>query len=439
MKKLLMVLTGFLFLAGCSTTAVMKNPLGDGAGGSRLTLEQKLEAEGFPYARSAQPVMYDSGQIWMERLIDLVDSAQDSIVIVTFLASESDAIQPLYDALARKAEEGVDIWLMYDGVSYMDQTEGRWTMRSIRRLEKNGVHIFEFNPVTVSRLPGALSLIVRDHRKLYVVDGQQVIVGGMNMNHTSLATTSDEQHDLMFEFISPQLATAVLEDFRQQWNQLSWDVIHADRFTGLSSLPSSHDDTDVGTEGDSGTREMSDLWLFNQDKVGEPVLSVAFGTLFAQAKETILLTPLFPIFDRNMQEAIKDAVARGVRVVVVPSYDKVALNRRATEYAASMILSLGAELYIDTGSDGELPPLLHDKLMIVDDTYVLVGSANYNYRSLNLSKELSVIIKDEAFAREMSRHFQGIIDRSRRISEEEALQWRNFITWFSYVMSYAGA
>lgn len=422
MKIRLSVLLAFvLTLAGCSTTRVMTDP--------RLTdpgvgIEGKLDSLGIPHAPSSRPVAYASGTEWFERQMELVEAARDHIVIVTFLASESDSNSSLYEALARKSDEGVDIWLLYDGTTFMETTEGKRFIRSIRWLEEHGVRLFEFNPLTVSRVPSTLRLMIRDHRKLFVCDGRTVVLGGMNMNHVSLMPG---QHDLMFEFSSPGLASLVLEDFQKEWNAQSWETIPEGRFAGME-------------EPASGLPEDSRTWLVNQPLDGSPVMASLFTALFSGARESILLTPLFPILDGNMRNLIAEATARGVRVVIVPPYDKVDGNRHATEYAVAGLIAAGAEVYMQTeGEDGELPPLLHDKLMIIDGTYVLVGSTNYNFRSMNLSKEVSVLVKDDTFGQDMTVYFQDIIARSRRITAEEAAGWRTFRNWLLHVVSYITA
>ncbi|AEC02301.1 phospholipase D/Transphosphatidylase [Parasphaerochaeta coccoides DSM 17374] len=416
-----------LGVTGCSTTRMMTDPVltGQGAG-----IEEKLEGLRLPSAHSMRPVIYTSGPQWFERQLELIEASQEHIVMTTFLASQTDSNEALYEALARKADEGVDVWLLYDGSSYMENTAGRSFIRSLRWLEEHGVKLFEFNPLTVSRLPSTLRLIIRDHRKLFISDGLTVVVGGMNMNHMSLAS---DQHDLMFEFTSSGLASLALEVFRKDWNALSWDTIPEGRFAGFQ--PSGFQTPIMGHD----AHEMT-VWLANQSLDGNPVMASVFAVLFSGAKESILLTPLFPILDGNMRRLVADAVNRGVRVVIVPPYDGVDINRNATEYAVADLIAAGAEVYMQTeDAEGRFPAMLHDKLMIIDGRYVLVGSTNFNFRSMNFSKEISILIKDDVFGQEMSDYFQNIIARSRRITADEAGEWRTFKNWLMHLVSYITA
>lgn len=82
--------------------------------------------------------------------------------------------------------------------------------------------------------------------------------------------------------------------------------------------------------------------------------------------------------------------------------------------------------------------LLHEKLMIVDSRYVVIGSTNMNYRSFTLAYEISLVIDSPALAEEMEAHFATIFDDSLPITEEQAELWRRLDNWPRYAFGIIG-
>ena len=86
------------------------------------------------------------------------------------------------------AERGVRVYFIMDGLSSFDMTESKNYMTPLYFLRRGGVHLTEYNPVTVTHLLNPATIIIRDHRKMLVVDGSVAAVGGMNMNYISLGS-----------------------------------------------------------------------------------------------------------------------------------------------------------------------------------------------------------------------------------------------------------
>ncbi len=409
---------------GCSTTAAMvSGPAVDDS----LTLEEKFETLGFPQVPVSYPIVYSDGPQWRDRLTQLVDQAEDYVILVAFLASECEENEMVYDAICRKADEGVDIWLLIDGTSSFDMTESRYHMRTLGRLREHGVKLFEYNPISINRLVGAPGMLFREHRKIVVVDGKTAVIGGMNINYISMgdATSSAKgQRDMMFEVISPQLCSYLAKDFLTVWNRLSWEEIPSDRFVSVDAV------ADVPVE------EPVQAWYADQSGAARTMSSL-YGSLIRSAKESIELLPFLPYCDSSMLQALKDAVDRGVEVTMIMPFDSRPSNRKASQYMVSDILDTGVDLRRENETN-EFLPLLHEKLMIVDGLYTVVGSSNFNYRSMNLSSEVVLVLKDERFATQMTDHFDKLHATTRTISKEEAESWRSVGSFFAFIGGFFG-
>lgn len=412
-----------LVLAGCTTT---KSMVSGAAADPKLTVEEKFEALGFPEMETSYPILYQNGPEWRDRLTELVEQAEDYVILVAFLASECDENQALYDAICRKAEEGVDVWLLIDGTSSFDMTESRYQMRTLGRLRDHGVKLFEYNPISIDRLVGTVNLLYREHRKIVVIDGMTAVIGGMNINYISMGDSTSAakgQRDMMFEVVSPELCSYLVDDFITVWNQLSWEEIPEGSLAKV----------------DSASRLIENpvtAWYADQSERNNTMPSL-YGSLINSAEKSIALLPFLPYCDKFMLEALRNAVARGVEVTMIMPFDSRPGNRKASQYMVKDILETGVEVRRENESE-EFLPLLHEKLMVVDDLYTVVGSCNFNYRSMNLSSEVVMVVKDEAFASQMTEHFDKLKDNTRPISAEEADSWRNVSSFISFLGGFYG-
>ena len=145
--------------------------------------------------------------------------------------SSSELLEPLYDAIMRKAESGVDVYFIMDGTSSFDMTETQHYMTPLYFLRDSGVHLLEYSPVSAMRLLNPAELVIRDHRKLFVIDGKIAAIGGLNLNYISMgAGEGRTQRDSMYLFRSPSLAEALMHSFVDSWNASSVEKLSYDDF-----------------------------------------------------------------------------------------------------------------------------------------------------------------------------------------------------------------
>ena len=101
------------------------------------------------------------------------------------------------------------------------------------------------------------------------------------------------------------------------------------------------------------------------------------------------------------------------------------------------LLEIADEVYL-TSDDKE--PLLHEKLMIVDDMYTVIGSVNFNYRSMGLSNEIALVLVSDEFALKEKAHLdERIADGSERIYLEDAIALKKeHGSAFAYFLNFYG-
>ncbi len=423
MKRLclLFLLVLFLFFTlGCSSTSHMLSPkvLDD-----TLPLEEKLLSFNIPKVQVTYPTVYYDGLEWRDRLIELIEGAEDYLITSAFLASSSEELEGLYAALVRKAESGVRVYFVVDGTGPFDMTETRFHLIPLKFLRDSGVHLLEYSPMSAARLVSGINLLYRDHRKFLIIDGKHLAVGGMNLNYISIgAPEEDLQRDSMYEFYSPSLAATMLDHFVPWWNEQSWETINREDFP-------------VDWQAADGLKTYDAFYVDQHPKSDK--LSLLFGSLLNEAEHEIKVLPFLPFMDKHMMEAFRRAQERGVDVTMIVPFDKRVGNRKGIEFMAQDLLTMGINLRIEKESDAS-QRLLHEKLMIVDDRYVVIGSTNINYRSFNLAYETALVIDSPELAKQVEAHFDSLYENTMPITEEMAEKWQKFSSYPRFVFGFIG-
>ncbi|AEV30492.1 phosphatidylserine/phosphatidylglycerophosphate/cardiolipin synthase [Sphaerochaeta pleomorpha str. Grapes] len=422
-RSFLRVLTCFVlsfFLLGCSTT---KNMVSGPSVDPALNFEQKMAAYDVPKVSVTIPVVYNDGQQWRDRVIELVNNAQDYVILASFLASSSEELEELYATITRKAEEGVRIYFIVDGTGTFDMTETRYHLIPLNFLVDSGVHLLEFSPMSAPRLVSGLNLAYRDHRKYVIIDGKTLAIGGMNLNYISVgADNANLQRDSMYEFASPSLCKVMLDAFVPWWNEQTWDTIKREDFSVDESF--------------GADEQQYDAWFAQQyPKTGK--LSGFYGSLLSEAKHSVKTLPFLPYMDNNMLKALSQTVDRGVHVSMIIPFDRREANRRGIEYMITYLLDTNIDLRHELSSEVS-QQFLHEKLMIVDSRYVVIGSSNLNYRTMNLAYDISLVIDSPEFASQIEKHYQILYDQTLPITKEEAKQWHSLLHFPQFVFGFFG-
>ncbi len=406
-----------LLLASCASTDVFVSPQ---ALSGEIPLEEKLEVAGAASVEVPMPEIFLDGTDWLQEMESLFRNAEDYILITTFLGSDAPRLRPLYRALMDAAERGVRVYFVMDGISSYDMTESKNYMTPLYYLRSSGVHLEEYNPVTAMHLINPATIVYRDHSKLLVVDGEMAAVGGMNMNYISMgAGEGRTQRDSMYLFRSPSLASALVDEFVSIWNEVSVEKISAADFP----VPPSDD-------------EGYDAWLVTTEGIAS-----MYASLFGSAEESVVIFPYLPALDKNMKAGVRNAVDRGVEVTMTIPVDLRGYAASGIYHALpDLIESTGADIFLSVyGEDGELLPLLHEKLMIVDSRYVVIGSANFNFRSMTLSEELALVIDSPELAAAVGSHASGITAAAEHVTYDDAVRLKKEGgSVFAYLFTYFG-
>jgi cardiolipin synthase A/B len=251
-------------------------------------------------------------------------------------------------------------------------------------------------------LPLALSLKtvrvnLRNHRKLLIVDGQVGFTGGMNIGlHHMVSDPANRTPtaDVHFRVRGP-IVQAMSETFMEDWFFE----------TGEEDWPPAEP---AGAAGQALCRAIKD----GPNEDFERLQWILIGAMTSARESLRIMTPYF-IPTREIVAAITSAVLRGVKVeIILPAASNLPFVDWACRALLWEVLVHGAEVYWQPA------PFNHAKLLVVDDFYVNLGSANLDPRSLRLNFELNLEVFDTELAGELRRYFDEVRGRSTRVSIE---------------------
>jgi cardiolipin synthase len=221
-------------------------------------------------------------------------------------------------------------------------------------------------------------LNLRTHKKILVVDGRLAFTGGLNIGAENLLATAPRHpvRDTHFRVEGPVVAQ-LMEAFAEDW-----------RFVSGESLSGELWFPPLAAAGDIAARVITS----GPDQELERLEYVLLNAIAVARRSIRIATPYF-LPDERLCSALEMAALRGIRVdIVIPEKG----NHPVLDWAVSMqvrpLVAAGCRIWQAP------PPFVHSKLMTVDGCWALVGSANWDVRSLRLNFELDLEIYSDRFA-----------------------------------------
>ena len=303
---------------------------------------------------------YPLGEEMYAQLLEDLRAAKKFIFIEFYIIDEGLMWNSILEILEQKVKEGVEVKLLYDDIGCMATLAGNYT----KRLRKMGIDAHKFNKV-IPRLTVAYNN--RDHRKILVIDGQIGYTGGVN---------------LADEYIN----RGEIEDF---------DRYHIEN---------------KAVEGEglyipygSGPKPIY------KSQVGKTV----YQNMINQATDYVYITTPYLIIDYDLTEDIRNAALRGVDVrIVTPHIPDKKLIQIVTRGAYLDLMDAGVKIYEYT------PGFVHSKQVLADDEMAVVGSINFDYRSLVHHYENAVWMYRTPALKKIREDFDHIFEVSQEITED---------------------
>ena len=312
-------------------------------------------------------------------MLAAIDGATRSVSLVSYIFDNDFAGQAFRAALARARDRGVEVRVLIDDVG------SRYTKPTmVGELRAAGVPGAAFLPTRVPRLFQYANL--RNHRKVMVVDGRIGFTGGMNIRagHWRTRNPDDPVRCVHFRVDGPIVAD-MQEAFVTDWAFTTGEQLEGERWFAPAR--------DCGPVAARGVPDGPDADIDNL-----PLLLL--GALAAASQRVRVVTPYF-LPDDGLLRALQVAALRGVEVdILVPERSNVPLMDWAMTPQLPWLLEAGCRIHRTP------PPFDHSKLCVVDGLWSMIGSTNWDARSLRLNFEYNL----ECYDRELAARLDAIID-----------------------------
>jgi cardiolipin synthase len=325
-------------------------------------------------------------------MLDAIRNARQSLTLVSYIFDSDRTGREFQRALTGAQQRGVQVRVLIDAVG---ARYGRPSM--VRELARAGVPVAAFLPVRLLRLYRYLNL--RNHRKILVADGCVGFTGGMNIRdgHWLARQPRHPVQCLHFRVEGP-----VVADLQRTFS-MDWAFTTGEILVGETWFPALDDSGSVVAR---GVPDGPDADL---DNLPELLL----GALQVARERVGIVTPYF-LPDDTLLRALQAAAMRGVSVdIVLPERSNIRVMDWAVMPQLPGLIHKGCRVYFSP------PPFDHTKLLVVDGAWSLIGSTNWDARSLRLNFEYNLECYDWALARRLEELLEERIARSRRVSYDE--------------------
>jgi cardiolipin synthase A/B len=327
-------------------------------------------------------------------MLAAIESAKTSISLCTYIFDNDASGGEFVSALCRAVKRGVQVRVLVDAAG------ARYSWPSIiHKLRHEKITSARFLPSSILAPWRVATINLRNHRKILVLDGRIGFSGGINIRHGNVLTANPRRpiQDLHFRFQGPAVVQ-LQEAFVNDWAFATGEILEGEKWFP-DSLESGEVVARVITDGPDADFE----------KLRWTVLAA-----LAEAQASVqIVTPYF-LPDTAIVTALNLAALRGVRVdIVLPAKNNLPFVHWASRSMWWQVLERGCRVWLTP------PPFDHSKLMIVDGHWVLIGSANWDVRSLRLNFELNVECYGPDFARQMGKIVEDKLKAAREVTLKE--------------------
>ncbi len=327
-----------------------------------------------------------------------IQGAKDHINLEYFILEdvEIDGLH-LGDLLVAERAAGVAVNVIYDSYGSSSTPSSFFD-----RLRQAGVNVVEYNPLNPFDAKNSYSLNDRDHRKILLVDGATAIVGGVNLsaayqsNPVSGGKSAEQWRDVDLQIEGPVIAQ-VETLFLDHWASQQGPPLTSKFFPKVAS---------------KGPEVVRIIGSTPDSTI--PRYYVTVLSAIRNAEKSISVTAAYFVPTHQEMEDLIGAARRGVRVrllVADQSDSASAINVAHSRY--SDLLEVGVKIYETHGV------VLHSKTVVVDDVWSLVGSSNFDQRSILFNDEIDAVVLGSETAQALEKMFDDYLAGAHRIDGAE--------------------
>ena len=389
----------------------------------------RLREKGVTFSDDNAVTLLMNGQEKFDDLFKAIRQARSSVHLEYFNFRNDSIASLLFDILADKAAEGVEVRAMFDGFGN-DSNNKPLKKRHLKNIRERGVEIVEYDPLD---FPWVNHVFHRDHRKIVIIDGKIAYTGGMNVADYYITGTEQvgSWHDMHCRIEGEEVNT-LQAIFLKIWNRTTHQNIHGPQYYRGYTTPDYFDDLKPDTAPTAGSKTVG---IINREpRITNTIIRDFYTNAINSARDSIKLINPYLTLNRKLKRALRKAVDRGVNVqIMVSSHSDIPLTPDCMFYNVHRLMRHGVDVWIyESGFH-------HTKIIMVDGQFCTVGSANLNARSLNFDYEENAVIIDPYTTRELNDLFERDKSECFRLTEESWDAWRTPLQklrgWFAHLLT----
>ncbi len=361
-----------------------------------MTLD-RISRFNFSSGNNIEPLI--NGDEAMPAMLTAIREAASTIALSSYIFEATGIGTEFVSELAAAHLRGVNVRVIVDDAG----TRYSWPPVT-RVLAKRGVPVRRFMPMRfILRL---ITMNLRNHKKLLIVDGRTAFTGGMNIREGNMLSRNPPHpvQDLHFKITGP-VVTQLQRVFAEDWNFCAGENL--DEFQWFPEVPP--------------TGQTHALGIVDGPDEDFEVMPIAlFAALNAARHRVCIMTPYF-LPPATLMAALKLCATRGVEVIIVtPAQNNIPVVSWAARTLYPDLLHAGCRVFESP------PPFDHSKILIIDDAWTLVGSTNWDPRSLRLNFEFNIACHDLGLARRLAIIFDQKKSQSVEVTEADLDKATNF-------------
>jgi len=382
-------------------------------------LDRYVHQRAFLRHASSVRLLVDGGEAYPEMLA-AIERAAATVELETYMLCADSTGARFRDALCGAARRGVRVRLLYDYIGSLGLPE-----RFVGELREAGVEVAVYHPLALNRPIWLMNR--RDHRKMLMVDQQVMFTGGLNISDDSVSAEDGGAgwRDTHVRIEGAEVAQEGERLFEMAWRRAA---VYGERRRRTARLKAGLREQ---------VRKLADIRRVWQRRAhaagtqhedqGVPVQVIsnegsryrwgirrAYLYAIEHAQAYILIENAYFIPRRAVRRALARAVARGVVVAVaVPGFSDMPIAAYAGRYLYGRLLESGVRVL-------EWPQgMLHAKTAVIDDAWAIVGSYNFDHRSLFQQLEVVAVVVDPEFAGRLREQTLADFGRCHEVTRRE--------------------
>jgi cardiolipin synthase len=319
-------------------------------------------------------------------MLEAISGARQRVRFENFIFAADATGRSFADALAGAARRGVDVRVLYDPIGTMMVKGG--SIAAV--LQRTGVTVRPFRPLSPFAPWSWLRLRHRDHRKTLTVDGETAFVGGLCISDN---WSPSEKGGRGWRDTALRARGAIAMDVERAFQKM-WESSDAPPLT---------------TTSESGETRPA-VAILAEDLPGAGRVASIYEWLARSSRESLEITDAYMVAPPPVLDALEDAARRGVAVrMLLPGRNNHPVAGAAARWVYERLLSAGVSIFEWEGV------MIHAKTAVADGRIVLVGSSNLDPLSMRLNFELNLAVLDDGTGQTMRRMFERDLTEARPV------------------------